>query len=253
MRTPSYLDRYRNGEYTEVWAELVALGPAVRVEPLYSEGVAVAQEIMARVRHNLTLLFERLQVLNYRFAERDLAWHWRQPSLEHRATIDAIEQQYGILPMVLRAWYDFVGEVDLTGYHPKLNYYYNDYEPLSRVGPHSDPLVIDCFRGVDEEDSSFYAQDDEDAAIPPFAFEFARDSDTKAGTSGGGREFHIMIPCGAFDTPIFDFGHWTGTFIIPYLRTCFEWGGFPGLRHNPQAAAAAKDELEFLTKDLLPI
>ena len=29
----NYLERYRNGEYVEVWNELLALGPNVRSEP----------------------------------------------------------------------------------------------------------------------------------------------------------------------------------------------------------------------------
>ena len=29
----NHLERYRNGEYVEVWNELLALGPTVRSEP----------------------------------------------------------------------------------------------------------------------------------------------------------------------------------------------------------------------------
>jgi hypothetical protein len=62
MRTPSYLDRYRAGEQTEAWAELVALGPAVRQEPLVSDALAVARETMHRVRENIERLIPRREL-----------------------------------------------------------------------------------------------------------------------------------------------------------------------------------------------
>ncbi len=33
----TYLERYRASEYEAVWAELVALGPAIRGEPLFAD------------------------------------------------------------------------------------------------------------------------------------------------------------------------------------------------------------------------
>jgi hypothetical protein len=39
---------------------------------------------------------------------------------------------------------------------------------------------------------------------------------------------------------------------VPYLRACFHWGGFPALAGTPEADAA-REEIAFLTKDLLPI
>src|SRR5262245_32171768 len=103
MRTTAYLDRYRQGEHIEVWAEMIAFGSAVRQEPLYTEAVAVAREMMTHARHNVALLVERLLALNYRFAEpRD---YWRLPDVDLQKTLDAIEQQYGTLPIIVRAWY----------------------------------------------------------------------------------------------------------------------------------------------------
>ena len=37
----SFLERYRAGEYEQVWDELVTLGEQVHEEPLYSGAVAV--------------------------------------------------------------------------------------------------------------------------------------------------------------------------------------------------------------------
>jgi hypothetical protein len=40
----TYLERYRNGEREQVWAELLALGAQVREEPLFSDALAIARE-----------------------------------------------------------------------------------------------------------------------------------------------------------------------------------------------------------------
>jgi hypothetical protein len=39
----TFLERYLTGEYEQVWAELEALGEAVREEPLYSDALTVAR------------------------------------------------------------------------------------------------------------------------------------------------------------------------------------------------------------------
>jgi hypothetical protein len=57
------------GEYEQVWQELVALGEAVRKEPLYSDTLAVARAMIWRVRYNLELLISRLQTVGYRFGD----------------------------------------------------------------------------------------------------------------------------------------------------------------------------------------
>jgi hypothetical protein len=59
--------RYQAGEREAVWAEMVALGAAVR-EPLYfKDAQAVATETMRRARHNFEILIRRLDSLQYRF------------------------------------------------------------------------------------------------------------------------------------------------------------------------------------------
>jgi hypothetical protein len=61
--TASYLERYQAGEHEQVWAELYALGTAVREEPLYGDALAVARETMRRARYNIETLIPRLQTL----------------------------------------------------------------------------------------------------------------------------------------------------------------------------------------------
>src|SRR2546430_2196928 len=72
--TMSYLDRYLAGGQKQVWTDLVALGAAVRDEPLYSDALAVARETMRRVRWNIETLIPRLRDIGYEFG-----YGWIQP------------------------------------------------------------------------------------------------------------------------------------------------------------------------------
>ena len=63
----TYYERYINGEYEQVWNELIALGDKVREEPVYSDARKVALETMQRAKRNIEKLYERLQKLGYEF------------------------------------------------------------------------------------------------------------------------------------------------------------------------------------------
>ncbi len=134
----SYLDRYRAGEYEQVWADLAALGEAVRVEPLYSDALAVARETMRRVRWNIETLIPRLRDIGYEFGYGCLAKepyrrfnfgeiaeierecpHFRPPLPDMRERIIELETQVGTLPLSLRAWYEVVGTVNFVGKAPQ--------------------------------------------------------------------------------------------------------------------------------------
>jgi hypothetical protein len=70
---PSYLERYQNGDCEAVWNELLALGDAVRKEPVYSDAKAVANETMQRVKRNIEKIYQRLQSLGYEFVAEKAA------------------------------------------------------------------------------------------------------------------------------------------------------------------------------------
>ena len=136
--------------------------------------------------------------------------------------------------------------VDLCGVHPNLSCYV-DRAPEEQQGPSSDPLVVACITDADELDDRV-----EMGEAPPFTFDIAPDAYHKSNYSGGGPT-GVVIPQAGFDAPLVSDDQWDGMYFIPYLRTCFQWGGFPGLKDDAQAAEVARAELAMLTKDLLPI
>lgn len=263
----TYLERYLRGEYREVWAELVARGNDIRLEPLLVDAEAVARELMERAKHNVSLLANRLQELQYRFAYPDQVWI--PPDAQHLAVLDSLERRFGPIPMVVRAWYEIVGSVNFMGAHPKLSRYSGiDWGGSDRLGCYSDPLVLGTPRGSADRYTPipYYASraadfDEMDRIerenLPPYGLEIGGDAITKANESGSGPTF-IMVPNPAFDSPLLESPEWEGTFLVPHLRSCFEWGGFPGLRSSSYPGQAcdsslSKAEIEFLTRDLLPL
>lgn len=136
----TYFERYMAGEHEQVWAELQALGVAVRESALYGEALAVAQVTMQRVHYNLELLIPRLQTIGYSFGDDE--WKWAEarqegkeeyylahrpqsepviapPSLDVTAQLAEMETLRGHIPLSVIAWYQVVGSVEFTGLAPE--------------------------------------------------------------------------------------------------------------------------------------
>ncbi|NJL54039.1 MAG: hypothetical protein HC876_21570 [Chloroflexaceae bacterium] len=222
----SHLERYRSGERTQAWRELVAFGAAVREEPLYSDARAVAEEIMQRISFNLHLILKRLVALEFQFTSG-----WSAPDKRLLTELEAIEH-YGTLPLVVDCWFRNIGQISLSGFHPRLSYDEGNADVFpDAIGPNTDPLEVAFV--------SFSHEDPEDHEDNEPAYVCIADG--------------LTVPLSSsFDAP-FNSYYFTGTFFIPYLQTCFDWGGFPGLRHYPEAAERAREELAFLKEGLLPL
>ncbi len=169
---------------------------------------------------------------------------WMPPDETFLAELAAFDRDYGPLPLVLRAWYEEVGQVNLMGDHPKLNCYYHE-------GPASDPLVV-FYAGDEVIDQIEEDEEEGRRGRRLYSFDIAPDACHKSNTSGGSPTF-FKVPNAGFDGPLVCDDEWDSMFFLPYLRICFAWGGFPGLKSNPAAAEAAREELALLTKDLLPL
>lgn len=63
----SFLSRYEAGEHDAVWAELRALGAAIRDPAHLDDASAVAREAMRRARKNIELIIERLDGIGFTF------------------------------------------------------------------------------------------------------------------------------------------------------------------------------------------
>jgi hypothetical protein len=237
----TYLERYLEGDREGVWAELVGLGPAVRDAQVCADAQAVAVEMMHRARHNVEILIGRLKELRYRFANPEGPWTPPGPWIVK--ALDELEARFGPLPIVIRAWYERVGEVDFTGAYPRLSQFHGlDWDGSEELGCYSDPLTAGWLASLQRGLASFYINHgdwDEMERMerenpPPYGIDFGMSAINKANHSGAG-SVQVMLPNPGFDAPLIDWdGDWMGTFFVPYLRTCFAWGGFPGFRNIPE-------------------
>lgn len=245
----SYLERYRNGEYEAVWAELTALGDAVRDEDVYADAVAVADETMSRARLNVETLVSRLTSLGYNFVHPEQTFVLPGPWIEEQvAQLEAIT---GPLPLSLRAWYEQVCGVDFCGSHRRLGLWTSPLRGKTREWEwgeviYADPLVVFPIEAVlmqfGAETTTNDPQDGEQHYIV-----IAPDDVYKANISGGA-PYEIKVPDLAADGPLLN--EWHHTTFVNYLRNSFKWGGFPGFeRYN----ARPNEELTFLSEGLLPI
>ena len=256
---PTYLKRYKNGEYEQVWAELVALGGDIRLEPLYSDALAVAHETISRVNTNINTLKERLINIGYKFAPPEALFEIPKARLIEKVT--KLEQLAGPIPLSLRVFYEVIGQIGFYGIHPSfgvnlagyedqdgswletLSTEYYDFYYNAEAGKLSDPLAIEFpYKEVVLE---YYVYD----FLEPgkYYIPIAPDIYHKADTSGAGSTL-IGFPNQNIDGILH--GDWEGRYFVEYLREAFRWGGFPGLKKYP---SHDKETLAFLTEGLLPI
>lgn len=237
----SFLERYRSGEYAQVWADLLALGDRVRQEPMYSDALAVARETMTRAKINVDMLVSRLDAVSYGFqlphdrsSSRDLAVRVPPPA-DVIGKVSELEQIVGLLPLSLRAWYEIVGGVCLAGQH--------EGWPGMVI---SDPLEVGDIEPVIADAQAWVRMREKRGCTRPFHVSVSPDCYQKADVSGD--NYVIYLPNAAADASLEKEPHQT-TFV-DYLRISFAWGGFPGfslVRDYPRGDIAA------LTKDLLPL
>jgi hypothetical protein len=231
---PTYLARYQAGAYEQVWAELGALGGAVRQEPVLSDALAVARATMDRAGENIKRLVASLQELGYRFDYPD-----EIITPPHAGLLDPVEwldHHGGPLPLSLRAWYEVVGGVDLMGRHP-------DWDARA-----ADPMVVFSVELAAQEFQDWRQWRDEEGMVAGlFAITVAPDRLQKAGGEGN-RPYQIQLPAAGADAPLVAEGQ--AMTFVDYVRGCFRWGGFPGLAG---VADPPRAQLAYLTRNLLPL
>jgi hypothetical protein len=213
-----YIERYLNGEYEQVWNELLNLGAGIRKEPHWSGAQQVAAEMMARVRRNCEKIIARLSKMGYDFTRYpdgsrrygDMPPH-TPPSDEMRDAQMELEGEAGSLPLSLTAFWEVVGAVDLVGMGPGWP------DGL-------DPLVVDPPEGALAWIYDSYG--DEGGAFAALA-----PDDLHKDNVSGGDPYGVFLPQPAADF-IFEYERHELHFV-PYLRLAIlQWGGFPGLEDS---------------------
>jgi hypothetical protein len=237
-----FLESYLAGKFELVWAELLKAGSSVREKPLEKEAIAVAKETMKRVRFNIETIILRLEELHYQFEYPEQIL--KTPNSNVAQLINELESMVGPIPLSLRMWYEEVGSVCFIGSHPNLSFFDGANNNSNSLKLYSDPLVIYPIEEAITEVSSYLQFEQQTDTETRLWITISPDSLHKANISGGD-PYIIEVPDRSIDAPLLNTS--SDTYFITYLRHCFQWACFPGLKNYNHNFA----ELDYLQKGLL--
>ncbi len=283
----SWAERYEAGQERYVWAELVALGPEV-FEPRHRpDAEKVADLTMARAAGNVATLVVRLTLMGYRFgarfhhnrkrrtiedlglrdslaaAGRDVSWvdagavveevmGWVPPSLRVEPEIDHAERLLGPLPLTIPALMRWVDAVDLTGSFPSWNpsaFDFDEGDEGIAFGRYSGALHLSGIATINENFQPSKEMLIPGAVLPARSFALPLGPDHRLSANREGDYHHILVPDAVADPILLGVDHRPDIRLVEYLRTCFEWGGFPGFA----LADEVPPEIAVLRRGLRPI
>lgn len=220
------LEKYKNGEVKEVYAEIQKLGKDAFMPEKFSEVEAVLIETFERVAHNLEVIYSELKNINYVFYDRP--YHKPLPNTDKLLKkLDKAVKEFGFVPLSLKYFYKIVGGVDFAW-----NYNKEKIVPWELADPIQisslDELVSYVTDEDWKEDILDYVNDEEDYG---YAFlELSADDLHKDNISGGSPYSLKIEEVLTVDSDFVDEPH--NTTFIDYLRICFDYCGFPGNPDN---------------------
>ncbi|MDY6900920.1 MAG: hypothetical protein SWZ49_22990 [Cyanobacteriota bacterium] len=111
MSSQNFLERYKAGECERVWQELKYLGE-IHEQSVKDEVFEVAREVMKRVKYNFNVIANNLIKLGFEFEEVEKVI---VPAKSNASEyLDKFEQQWKILPLSVRAWYEEIHSVKFS-------------------------------------------------------------------------------------------------------------------------------------------
>jgi hypothetical protein len=188
---PSLLSLYQSGKHVEVWKSIQDLGGNACEQPFREDVWAVANETMRRSQSNLIVIVSRLQDLKYEFS----ATPFEKPGDDAEQMIELLNSKLdGGLPISLRAWFRWVGAVDLMGRHSALCFIADQNAPCEEAHRSvlADPLVIAPIEKLVSDFDDWEAGYWDDQA---FILELSPDDLHKANISGASYDIELRNSC----------------------------------------------------------
>lgn len=215
---PTYYARYMAGDCEAVCRELNQRNDSSNAA-FRSDALSVASELIDRAYRNLRLVLDQLAGLGYAFEDPSHALV--EASSEDISILDSIESRMGVLPWVVRKWYERIRSVDFS------------QEPSQLFSDGRSPLV--SVSGLGLNTPLVYQ------AIPKCLQLQSRLADEASSEADRERIAHFLplggwasncepkgfsLPCDSFDGVFYNEGAGDAYFIAE-LREAFKWGGFP--------------------------
>lgn len=231
----SFLERYKQGEYKQVYQDIQDLGTDAFNEIHHGDVKAVLEETFTRVAFNLELIYTELKEFGYQFNSNisinsDKPFH--TPLQDTEALLDKLRvgvAEFGYVPLSLQYFYQLVGGV---------NFLWDPESPYQILWPLADPIQIDSLDtvvGTISQDwwkayiNDFY----NDPATGAGFIEVAADKFFKDGVEGGPPYAVELTREVSVDGRFLKEEHHTS--FINYLRICFENGGFSAIKEKPDS------------------
>jgi hypothetical protein len=206
------------------------------------EAKDLVDALMRRVRHNVELILERLERSGYLFVETE---NYLSPRANDAAVIDAFEEETHLyVPLVLRAWTETVGSVNLMGTHPGWSMI--TYHGLGGSGHAAiaDPLVVSWYPEYAITGWKEWKSMPKEFRKESFMLDFAPDPGHKAHYSSSGSYNLPATSVPTIDALVIndDDAIYQRTFL-DYLRHSFKHGGFPGWSDYDNAPVESLNDL----------
>ena len=220
------LEKYKNGEMKEVYAEIQKMGQDAFMPENFPEVEAVLIETFERVAYNLEVIYSELKNINYVFYDRP--YHKPLPNTDKLLKkLDKAVKDFGFVPLSLKYFYKIVGGVDFAW-----NYNKEKIVPWELADPIQIRSLDELVSYVTDEDWKEgildYIDDEEDYG---YAFlELSADDLHKDNISGGSPYSLKIEEMPTVDSDFVNEPH--NTTFIDYLRICFDYCGFPGNPDN---------------------
>ena len=256
----SRLERYKNGERTEVWKELIALGAS-----LDADAHSVIDEVARRVRDNIFKLKDSANDLGYRFLRAQGPFVLRTEAT--LAQIGRAEQEWGRFPRLVRRLYEVFEYIDFSQDEKQSDEQY-EAGPLRGMGNYPQLLMLSLEEAADLRKDHDEACDESDNLLTEVMRKRGeeyilpdRESYLLLGPCASNNSMKgFTLPCHSVDAVYFNDGG-GDTFYYDDLRHIFRSGGFPQVmlyaHHDGMRRTFGMQDpqriLDYLTRNLEPL
>jgi len=220
----TFLERYKDGETTDVYSDIAKLGQGAFSEKHFSDIEAVVTETMKRTAHNLAVIYDELKGADYNF-KRKIQYSFEAPLNKPIVGADKLLIQlekivvpFGSVPLSLKLFYKIVGSCNFAWDHET-----NKGIPWKC----SDPIQIAPLDAIVEGVTSEYWVEEmtESKEIYKTAYlELSADYLHKDNISGGPAYAMEITPTPSIDSRLLNEEHETS--FVNYLRIVFDNCGF---------------------------
>lgn len=220
----TFTERYKNGETTSVYSDIAKLGQAAFSQKHLTDIEAVLTETMERTAHNLAVIYDELQRVNYNF-KREIKYSFEAPLNKPLVNTDKLlvkldkaVKPIGAVPLSLKFFYKIVGSCNFAwDYETDANILWEGGDPIQIV-PLDD--LVEEVTGEDWQDEMEENKEVDGSSYLQLSADYLHKDNIS-----GGPAYSIEVTANpSIDGKLLNEEH--ETTFVDYLRISFENCGF---------------------------